>query len=221
MTRRTPSDALASRLVLGAGRPPAADVTPDQSPDLPGKASKRAAAGHKAREAGAVAEAYIDGLCEALCASGRLWWLVVPDPMRVVRVLASGERVCVPTERAHATDRIGAVKVGMQAHMLAVEIKSTPHDASSWSYSELRPSQVASLEASARMGAAACVLLVALEANAIVRAVYVLPWEAGVGLPGADKRRSLALASDMAQRYRLTPAQALDWIDHEALGIPR
>jgi len=219
MSRDKLAQLLGARLVPGAGArgPLVSALAEGGAQDAPRRAV-RAAAGRQAQASGKVAEAWVAGLCDELQRSGRLWWVQIPDPFQVVRTQADGKKLVVPTARAHATDCVGGLATPGGALLLAWEVKSCPHDAPSWSYSELRPSQVESLESAAQLGATACVLLVGLELGLVARALYVLPWTPGQGLPFADERASFHLVDPRAQAFRLTPARAAGWVDHPQLA---
>lgn len=204
--RRTPSPQMIARLTPGAGaKTPPADTSPDTSPPDPApKAPKRPAQGRSGGRAavdqGRIAEEYAETLCE----NARLTWWRIPDPYRVVRQLSGGGLHVVPMPRrgAGATDYMAILHPTGRA--VGFEVKSCDVSAPSWSYSELRESQTWALDAVARDGGLAVVILVVMEYGCVVRGVYVLPWIAGQGLPCAAERKSFPLADrGVAGRYRL------------------
>lgn len=147
-------------------------------------------AGRPAR--GKEAEAEFIQECNLLRAQGRLFWLRIPDPLipapkaRKVR----GAIPCIPCEREMGTDFVGAALPA--GRMIGVEVKSfyTPSaKGAEWSHSELRNAQVNALEAMAKDGLPAFVWLVHYHQRGAVR--YLLPWMAGVGLPGAKQKKTV------------------------------
>lgn len=211
---------LAARLIPGAGSKTPASPPADDAADTPKdarRAQRQSDAGRRARLAGATAEAYLDGVCDELVRQRRLWWVRIEDPMRPLHTAPGGKYICVPTPRPHATDRVGAVKVDGFPHLIAWEIKSVDLDAGSWSLSELRPAQVASLDKAARFGASACVVLIGLEAGCFVRAMWVLPWADGA-LPLVRDGAPLKLDDPALDAYKIPLHAAHTWIDHAGLA---
>lgn len=220
MTRRT-DPAILARLSPGAGRrevQPPTEETPD--PDAAARTAQRAATGRLSQQMGEAAERYVDQVCEHLMHAGRLWWVRIEDPMRPLKRMDGGKYLCAPQPRPHATDRVGAVLVDGVPHLAAWEIKSVDVESGTWSLSELRPAQVASLTLADSFNATACVLLVALEAATVVRALYVLPWHNGQ-LPLVRPGAPLKLSDPALEAYRIPLAAAEVWIDHAELAHNR
>lgn len=207
MSGRREYAALMARLERGAGASdPWAELHPSAQPDA--VRTQRAAVGRRALAQGKAAEAHVAALCDALALSGRLWWVRVPDPYKVVKRPAAGPLQVVPMMRPPATDCVAAL--APHGRLVGFEVKSCDVGASSWAYSELTSGQAASLEAARLIGGLACVVLVVMEADTIARAVYVLPWAEG-GLPFASERRSFPLREERAATYRVATPEA--WID--------
>lgn len=229
-SRQKLAEQLAGRLTPGAGRAPApqpgAGLPGAPAPDAAASAAaadqvraRRSAAGREALRAGKVAEQWVSTLCAELARQGALWWVQVPDPYDVVKRLPDGSLAVKPRARQHAADFVGAVPGPAGARLLTWEVKSVDWEAPSWSFSELRETQIESLDSAARIGASACVLLVALQAGTIARGVWVLPWRRGLGLPGAEQRRSLELQGELARAHWLPASQALTWLEHPSLAL--
>lgn len=232
-SRQKLAEQLAGRLTPGAGRAPA----PQPGAGLPGAPApdaaaadaaasaadqvraRRSAAGREALRAGKVAEQWVSALCAELARQGALWWVQVPDPYDVVKRLPDGSLAVKPRARQHAADFVGAVPGPAGARLLTWEVKSVDWEAPSWGFSELRETQIESLDSAARLGACACVLLVALQAGTIARGLYVLPWAPGAGLPGWQERRSFQLQGELAQAHYLSASQALGWLTHPSLAL--
>lgn len=220
MTRRT-DPAILARLSPGAGRREAPPLTDEAShPAQEARRARCAATGRLSQQMGETAERYVDQVCEGLLHAGRLWWVRIEDPMRPLKRMGEGKYLCAPQPRPHATDRVGAILVDGVPHLAAWEIKSVDVDHGSWSLSELRPAQVASLTLADRFHATACVLLVALQAATVVRALYVLPWHDGQ-LPLVRAGAPLKLDDPALEAYRIPLAAAATWIDHAELAHNR
>lgn len=184
-------------------------------PDLSKDGAERRAAREVERRAGRPArgkeaEAEFVEECKILQAQRRLFWLRLPDPLvpapkaRKVR----GMIACIPHERERGTDFVGAALPA--GRMTGIEVKSfytAKKDGAAWSHAELRNAQINALEGMASDGLPAYVWLVHYTPRGATR--YLLPWRAGVGLPGAEVK-STALDKS-AEPYRQRAGET--WLD--------